>query len=145
MSDLVKKHKQLYGVCDDGAIEKGVGHVHAAFTEAEPEGVSEGMSVFNEDMLRGVEIEVMLEVWGIGQPFHSKTTAAVEAYLSVGSGGGFPFGDEKTPWTDESLVQAISLSIVNSLIHLGMISRNCRADGGDRGGGWVRLHLIECN
>ena len=22
-----------------------------------------------------------------------------------------------------------------------MISRNCRADGGDRGGGWVRLHL----
>ena len=22
-----KKHKQLYGVCDDGAIEKGVGHV----------------------------------------------------------------------------------------------------------------------
>ena len=47
-----KKHKQLYGVCDDGAIEKGVGHVHAAFTEAEPEGISEGMSVFNDDMLR---------------------------------------------------------------------------------------------
>ena len=57
------------------------------------------------------------------------------------TGGGFSFGKEQTPWSDESLVQAISLSIVNSLIHLGMISRNCRADGGDRGGGWVRLHL----
>ena len=137
-----KKHKQLYGVCDDGAIEKGVGHVHAAFTEAEPEGVSEGMSVFNEDMLRRSRNRSHVRsLWGIGQPFHAKPTVAVEAYLSVGSGGGFPFGDEKTPWTDESLVQAISLSIVNSLIHLGMISRNCRADGGDRGGGWVRLHL----
>ena len=137
-----KKHKQLYGVCDDGAIEKGVGHVHAAFTEAEPEGVSEGMSVFNEDMLRRSRNRSHVRnLWGIGQPFNAKPTVAVEAYLSVGSGGGFPFGDEKTPWTDESLVQAISLSIVNSLIHLGMISKNCRADGGDRGGGWVRLHL----
>ena len=24
-----RKHKQLYGVCDDGAIEKGVGHVQS--------------------------------------------------------------------------------------------------------------------
>ena len=137
-----KKHTQLYGVCDDGAIEKGVGHVHAAFTEAEPEGVSEGMSVFNEDMLRrSRDRNHIRELWGIGQPFNAKPTTAIETRLSVGSGGGFSFGREKTPWTDESLVQAISISIVNSLIHLGMISRNCRADGGYRGGGWVRLHL----
>ena len=137
-----KKHKQLYGVCDDGAIEKGVGHVHAAFTEAEPEGVSEGMSVFNEDMLRRSRNRSHVRgLWGIGQPFNAKPTSAIEAKVSAGFGGGFSFGREKTPWTDESLVQAISLSIVNSLIHLGMISRNCRADGGNRGGGWVRLHL----
>ena len=137
-----KKHKQLYGVCDDGAIEKGVGHVHAAFTEAEPEGISEGMSVFNEDMLRRSRNRTHVRgLWAIGQPFFAKPTYAIEAKLSVGSGGGFSFGKEKTPWTDASLVQAISNSIVNSLIHLGMISRNCRADGGNRGGGWVRLHL----
>ncbi len=137
-----KKHKQLYGVCDDGAIEKGVGHVHAAFTEAEPEGISEGMSIFNEDMLRRSRNRTHVRgLWGIGQPFFAKPTSAIEAKLSVGSGGGFSFGKEKTPWTDASLVQAISNSIVNSLIHLGMISRNCRADGGNRGGGWVRLHL----
>ena len=137
-----KKHKQLYGVCDDGAIEKGVGHVHAAFTEAEPEGISEGMSIFNEDMLRRSRNRTHVRgLWAIGQPFFAKPTSAIEAKLSVGSGGGFSFGKEKTPWTDASLVQAISNSIVNSLIHLGMISRNCRADGGNRGGGWVRLHL----
>lgn len=137
-----KKHKQLYGVCDDGAIEKGVGHVHAAFTEAEPEGVSEGMSLFNEDMLRRSRNRSHVRgLWGIGQPFHANPTSAVEAKLGGGGAGGFKFGKEKSQWTDESLVQAVSLSIVNSLIHLGMISRNCRADGGDRGGGWVRLHL----
>jgi hypothetical protein len=137
-----KKHKQLYGVCDDGAIEKGVGHVHAAFTEAEPEGVSEGMAVFNEDMLmRGRSRSHVRGLWGIGQPFNAKPTSAIEARLGAGFGGGFKFGREKTPWTNESLVQSISLSIVNSLIHLGMISKNCRADGGNRGGGWVRLHL----
>ncbi len=137
-----KKHKQLYGVCDDGAIEKGVGHVHAAFTEAEPEGISEGMSIFNEDMLRRSRNRSHVRgLWGIGQPFHAKPTSAIETKLGGGSGGGFSFGKEQTPWSDESLVRAISLTIVNSLIHLGMISRNCRADGGDRGGGWVRLHL----
>ena len=137
-----KKHKQLYGVCDDGAIEKGVGHVHAAFTEAEPEGISEGMSIFNEDMLRRSRNRSHVRgLWGIGQPFNAKPTSAIEAKLGGGAGGGFSFGKEKTPWTDESLVQAISLTIVNSLIHLGIISRNCRADGGNRGGGWVRLHL----
>ena len=43
-----QKHKQLFGVCDDGAIEKGVGHVHAAFNDVRPEGISEGMALFNE-------------------------------------------------------------------------------------------------
>ena len=33
------RHETLYGLTDDGAIEKGVGHVHAAFTELKPEGI----------------------------------------------------------------------------------------------------------
>ena len=74
-----KKHKQLYGVCDDGAIEKGVGHVHAAFTEAEPEGISEGMNLFNEEMLmRSRNRDKARELWGIGQPFSAHPRAAIE-------------------------------------------------------------------
>ena len=34
---FIKKHDTLFGLTDDGLIEKGVGHVHAAFTEIEPE------------------------------------------------------------------------------------------------------------
>ncbi len=87
-----KKHKQLFGVCDDGAIEKGVGHVHAAFTEAEPEGISEGMTLFNDEMLkRSRNRPLTRKLWGIGQPFSALPKEAVETKCSTGFGGGFGF------------------------------------------------------
>ncbi len=138
-----KKHKQLYGVCDDGAIEKGVGHVHAAFTEAEPEGISEGMALFNDEMLkRSRNRPLTRQLWGIGQPFSALPKEAVETKCSAGFGGGFGFKRNATSeWSDESIVQAIAYAISNSLIHTGHISQTCRASGGDRGGGWLRMHL----
>ena len=138
-----KKHKQLFGVCDDGAIEKGVGHVHAAFTEAEPEGISEGMTLFNDEMLkRSRNRPLTRKLWGIGQPFSALPKEAVETKCATGFGGGFGFSmKSKTEWSDESIVQAISYAISNSLIHAGYISHTCRASGGNRGGGWLRMHL----
>ncbi len=105
-----KKHKQLYGVCDDGAIEKGVGHVHAAFTEAEPEGISEGMALFNDEMLkRSRNRPLARQLWGIGQPFSALPKEAVETKCSAGFGGGFGFKrNETSEWSDESIVQAIA-------------------------------------
>ena len=80
-----RKHKQLYGVGDDGAIEKGVGHVHAAFTEAKPEGVSETMNIFNEEMLlRARNRSRTRELWGIGQPFNAEPKEAVEIKVILG-------------------------------------------------------------
>lgn len=138
-----KKHKQLYGVCDDGAIEKGVGHVHAAFTEAEPKGISEGMALFNDEMLkRSRNRPLTRQLWGIGQPFSALPKEAVETKCSIGFGGGFGFKRNATSeWSDESIVRAIALTISNSLIRTGHISQTCRATGGDRGGGWLRMHL----
>ena len=139
-----KKHKQLYGVCDDGAIEKGVGHVHAAFTEAEPEGISEGMNLFNEEMLmRSRNRDKARELWGIGQPFSAHPRAAIETLSNddnFGLGSGFKFSSKEV-WSGQSLVQAMALVVSNSLIHTGHISNTCRASGGDRGGGWMRIHL----
>ena len=139
-----KKHKQLYGVCDDGAIEKGVGHVHAAFTEVEPEGISEGMNLFNEEMLmRSRNRKKARDLWGIGQPFSAHPRAAIEAMSNddnFGLGSGFKFSSNQV-WNGQSLVQAMALVVSNSLIHTGHISNTCRASGGDRGGGWMRMHL----
>ena len=137
-----RKHKQLYGVCDDGTIEKGVGHVHAAFNDAKPEGVNEGMELFNEDMLNRAKNRPHLrDLWGIGQPFNIQSSSAVEAKMGDNFGGGFKFGVNRKPWTDESLMLEISKAIVDTLSDLNEIDRDCKAAGGDRGGGWLRYHL----
>ncbi|MFW6162486.1 MAG: DEAD/DEAH box helicase family protein, partial [Planctomycetota bacterium] len=48
---FIAKHRSVFGLTDDGAIEKGVGHVHAAFTELKPEGIEGSMGVLNAEML----------------------------------------------------------------------------------------------
>ena len=137
-----RKHKQLYGVCDDGTIEKGVGHVHAAFNDAKPEGVNEGMAMFNEEMLsRATKRSHNRTLWGIGQPFNAVSSSAVEAKMGEGFGGGFKFGVNRKPWTDESLMLELSKVIVDTLSDLNEIDRSCKATGGSRGGGWLRFHL----
>ncbi len=137
-----QKHKQLYGVCDDGAIEKGVGHVHAAFNDVRPEGISEGMGLFNEEMIRRAKSRAHTrDLWGIGESFGIEAKPAVEAKPASGFSSGFQFGVEKQIWTDASLTQAIANAIVESLRELGEMTHVARPSGGDRGGGWIRYHL----
>ncbi|MEE2630192.1 MAG: DEAD/DEAH box helicase family protein [Candidatus Thermoplasmatota archaeon] len=138
-----RKHKQLYGVCDDGAIEKGVGHVHAAFTEAKPEGVSQAMGAFNEDMImRARNRERTRELWGIGQPFDAVPREAIEV-RGEGLGGSFPPLSRigVAQWSEESLVLAIGDAVACSLQALGLIGSMARVGGGSRGGGWMRSYL----
>ncbi|MBA4694929.1 MAG: DEAD/DEAH box helicase family protein [Candidatus Poseidoniales archaeon] len=137
-----EKHKQLYGVCDDGTIEKGVGHVHAAFNDAKPEGVNEGMEMFNQEMIeRSKNRAHVRELWGIGQPFEIEPSSAIEAKVGEEFAGGFKLGIHKTPWTDDSLMLEISKVIVDTLSDLKEIDRDCEPSGGNRGGGWLRYHL----
>ena len=137
-----RKHLQLYGVCDDGTIEKGVGHVHAAFNDAKPEGINEGMELFNEEMLaRAGNRSHVRQLWGIGQPFDVTSSSAVEGKMGPSFAGGFKFGINKRVWTDESLMLAISRAIVDTLADLNEIDRDCKPTGGARGSGWLRYHL----
>ncbi|RPG69024.1 MAG: DEAD/DEAH box helicase [Euryarchaeota archaeon TMED99] len=137
-----EKHKQLYGVCDDGTIEKGVGHVHAAFNDVRPEGISEGMALFNEEMMRRARLrEHTRELWGIGQPFGTEARPALEAKAPSDFALGFKFGTEKNMWTNTSLTLAISEAIVGAYNELGEMTKHCSPKGGERGGGWLRYHL----
>ena len=63
-------HASLFGLTDDNVIEKGVGHVHAAFTELEPEGVEEAVGMLNDEMLgRPLRRETAYQGWRIGEPY----------------------------------------------------------------------------
>ena len=139
-----KKHKNLYGVCDDGSIEKGVGHVHAAFTELEPEGINEGMEVINQEMLEraGRRAETR-NFWGIGKPFNSTPRKSLEFVNQSGGGGGFKFGSMEV-WSDESLNIAIIRAVAQAMQDGGLISKSSEVNGGARGGGWYRYYLENC-
>jgi len=142
------RHDTLYGVCDDGAIEKGVGHVHAAFTEARPEGISEAMEVFNADMIRRARNRQRArELWKIGEPFHLEPQAAIEvSYGGSGMGMSFsPLIPRNVEWNDSSLTLAIGRSVLGALRECGVIEANTDVDVGTRDGGWVRAHLKEAS
>ncbi len=142
---FIRKHKQLYGVGDDGAIEKGPGHVHPAFMDAEPMGIHEGMAMFNDEMLKRSKMRARTrDLWGIGQPFNAEPKDAVESKQKA-NGSGFGFSEPGIPWSDASLTAAMSEAIVGALIQTKQLPPAAVAAGGDRGGGWIRMHLANCS
>ena len=141
-----RKHKNLYGVCDDGSIEKGVGHVHAAFTELKPEAVNEGMGVINQEMLeRARRRTASRDLWAIGTPFSAEARKSLEFMPAQPLGGmQFKFGKLTDPWTEESLNRAIIEAVALGMWEVGLLPKYDKLGGGQRGGGWFRYYIEEC-
>ena len=138
------KHQTLYGVTDDGAIEKGVGHVHPAFTEMRPELLEDSINSLNEDMLRRVaRRDQVRELWKIGQPYKAEPIRAVEARVqSKREAGGFPpFKKSRQPWSSTALALAVGEAVLRSLAEAKMIRQVGELKAGERAGGYVRLFL----
>ena len=143
-----KKHTNLFGVCDDGSIEKGVGHVHAAFTELQPEGVNEGMAVLNREMLERSRMRSETrEMWGIGEPFSAESRKSLEFKPAPAGGGGlgFQFGKRADPWTDASLNRSIITAVANAMWDANLLPKGSKLGGGERGGGWYRYFIDGCS
>ena len=142
-----KKHNNLYGVTDDGCIEKGVGHVHAAFTEIEPEGVEENMVELNRDMLGRVEQRPHFRsLWKIGEPYHPEPILAVEK--KYGGGMGFkPMSPLSQEWTEGTLTQAIGRAVIGGLAEAELLENMSWSEAeknihaAERAGGYVRIFL----
>lgn len=143
---FIRKHQTVFGITDDGAIEKGVGHVHAAFTELKPEGLEQSTSVLNEDMLRraGQRNKVRSQ-WNIGEPYHAEPIQAVESKPSVGEAAFPPFHGAATAWSDRSLVTAIGRAVLGAMVEAGIVRRTGELRAGQRAGGYVRVFLTGAN
>jgi hypothetical protein len=142
------KHHHLFGVTDDGAIEKGVGHVHAAFTTLKPEGVEESVSMLNAEMLDRVPHRAAYRaLWRIGEPYHPEPVHALEMGQSGGGGGGGfpPFTGSRDPWTHHSLSLAIGHAVLEALRDAGLLQPELQIHAGDRAGGYVRLFLEQAS
>ena len=141
------KHRTMFGVTDDGAVEKGVGHVHAAFTELQPEGLEGSMNVLNDDMLARAALRKRYrDLWRIGRPYRPEPIRALELHGGGGGGGFPPFSGRREPWNDESLVLAVGRAVLGALAQAELIEPElARAVDnlhvGSRAGGYVRIFL----
>jgi superfamily II DNA or RNA helicase len=117
-----KKHNATYGVCEDGAIEKGPGHVHAAFTKMKPENVEGTATVLNDEMIGRISRRAEArQLWRIGEPYEAIPVKTTEI-SSMTTRGGFPPFSHKQPWSDKSLAKAIGEAVLLSLDELGLIA-----------------------
>ena len=82
MSDyhrLARKHSGYYGVCDDGAIEYGLGHIHPALTETGPEDVALNAHLLNAEMLaRCADREAVYDQWRVGTAYENVQAPSLE-------------------------------------------------------------------
>ncbi len=141
---FIAKHSTLFGITDDGAIEKGVGHVHPAFTELKPEGLEGSTSLLNAEMLaRAGRRTDVRELWKIGQPYSAEPIRALETSPLGGSGGFPPFKGAREQWNDASLALAIGKAVLLSLCDAELLGHPGMLHVGQRSGGYVRLFLEE--
>ena len=144
---FIAKHRSVFGLTDDGAIEKGVGHVHAAFTELRPEGIEGSMGVLNADMLARTARRAQFRgLWRVGEPYSPEPVHALEARPLGGGGAGFPpFTLATDPWTGSSLSLAVGEAVLGALRATRLIRGRCRVAASDRAGGYVRVFLRDAS
>ena len=76
---FARKHEGYFGICDDGQVECGVGHVHPSFSELSPAEVFANLEDFNQEMrLRALVRDGIYDLWKVGQPYKNKTLGCVE-------------------------------------------------------------------
>lgn len=76
---FVRKHEGFFGLCDDGQIECGVGHVHAAFSELTPAEVFASHEDFNKEMMeRALVRDSIYDMWKVGQPYKNQLVQCLE-------------------------------------------------------------------
>lgn len=141
---FMAKHQTLFGVTEDGAVEKGVGHVHPAFTSLKPEGLEESVVELNEEMLaRVARRDEVRKRWKIGEPYKGEPKRTIETRpVSRREKGGFPpFKGAKTAWSDHSLSLAIGQALVHALHEAKLIEKLPEVAVHNREGGYVRVFL----
>lgn len=140
-----KKHRTIFGVTDDGAIEKGVGHVHAALSEANPDDLHRASDSINRDMLkRAANRDAARELWKIGIPYSGDSTTAIELKVEKkGIGKGLVPSSKAAAefWTPLSLSTALAESVLETLFETEQLSGAQQLNWAERSGGYIRFYL----
>ncbi|QGJ72099.1 DEAD/DEAH box helicase [Planctomycetales bacterium 10988] len=143
-SRFIKKHDALYGVTEEGLVERGVGHVHEMFRELTPENLEESIGVINSEMLARIHRrEDARKRWKIGEPYEGTPTRVVDLKIAehAASQGWPPFSNRKELWSDESLALDIAQAILGAMREANLITETFRLQHQLRGKKGVRVFL----
>jgi hypothetical protein len=76
---FVRKHEGFFGICEDGQIECGVGHVHPSLSSLSGVEVFASSDDFNNEMTnRALVREGIYDLWKVGQPYKNQLLGCVE-------------------------------------------------------------------
>lgn len=76
---FLEKHVQFYGLSEDNVIEKGVGHVHPAFTNTGQAEIWLNRNEINAFMLKRCEERLELHTrWDVGKPYKNAETVSID-------------------------------------------------------------------
>jgi hypothetical protein len=145
---FLAKHETLYGVTDDGEIEKGVGHVHAVFTTMPPEDLDGAAGLINAEMLsRAARRETARRLWKLGQPYAGEavTTMEIGQVTDAEQIDIPPFFGVKEAWSHLSLITAMASAVLGALREAGLIDPAHHLQTTQRSGGVVRAFLREAS
>ncbi|MEZ6122716.1 MAG: DEAD/DEAH box helicase family protein [Planctomycetaceae bacterium] len=139
-----RKHRTIYGITDDGSIEKGVSHVHPALAEVHMEHLADHMDDINQQMLlRASQRQEARRLWNIGTPFPGSAVTVTDVCLpdhAVPVSGCSSVSSSGTPWTALTLVQAIGEVLQQTLLETQQISSRLKLNLSERQSHYVRIH-----
>jgi hypothetical protein len=76
---FIRKHNGFFGICEDGQIECGVGHVHSSLATLTGAEVFASASDFNFEMIkRALVRERIYDLWQVGQPYRNQMLGCIE-------------------------------------------------------------------
>lgn len=80
---LGQKHAHFYGLCDDGRIEKGVGHVDTAFEKLSERELLQQWETINQKMRQqAAERLAAYTAWGVGKPYYNRQLSGLQLKIS---------------------------------------------------------------
>ena len=141
---FIRKHKTVFGICDDGAIEKGVGHVHAAFNDLLPNSLQGNVDDLNAEMLtRSSQRDEIYDRWSIGEPYSLRPIRCVEIQprIEFDDQVFLPFDSVTEPLDEKQLVAVIAKCVLDSLVDAKLADQGHRVHQSSRSGGFFRLYL----
>lgn len=144
---FARKHKGYYGVCDDGAIEYGLGHIHPSLTETGPEDVALHAELLNAEMLqRCARRELIYDSWKVGEPYDNVELPTLEVKPGEAFGAFAVAGSLDAPRayqiTAAEALQRICLALYDAIVEVGgFADPKANVQGSERSDGYFRIAL----